>query len=175
MSLLTRKMQKGVPEEQVNETINDIKQGLNNAYLQLRELLTTFRLKLDDPSLENALQGTVAEFAEKCQHGIELKFEIPQNYLTANQEIHVLQIIRESLSNVHRHADASLAGVNLIKEDDKIKLEIWDDGKGLPTNLEQQGHFGLGIMKERAKSLNSVLNFKPNSPTGTKVLLEFIH
>ncbi|RTR33769.1 HAMP domain-containing protein [Shewanella atlantica] len=175
MSLLTRKMQKGLPEEQVNETINDIKQGLNNAYLQLRELLTTFRLKLDDPSLENALQGTVAEFAEKCQHGIELKFEIPQNYLTANQEIHVLQIIRESLSNVHRHADASLAGVNLIKEDDKIKLEIWDDGKGLPTNLEQQGHFGLGIMKERAKSLNSVLNFKPNSPTGTKVLLEFIH
>jgi len=175
MSLLTRKMQKGLPEDQVDETINDIKQGLNNAYLQLRELLTTFRLKLDDPSLENALQGTVAEFAEKCQHGIELKFEIPQNYLTANQEIHVLQIIRESLSNVHRHAQASDAGVNLTKADDKIKLEIWDNGKGLPKNLEQQGHFGLGIMKERAKSLNTVLSFEPHSPSGTQVMLEFIH
>ena len=34
MSLLTRKVQKKVPEEQVHETIDDIKNGLNNAYLQ---------------------------------------------------------------------------------------------------------------------------------------------
>lgn len=175
MSLLTRKMQKGLPEEQVNETIDDIKQGLNNAYLQLRELLTTFRLKLDDPSLENALQGTVAEFIEKCQHGIELKFELPQNYLSASQEVHVLQIIRESLSNVHRHAQATAAGVRLFKDNNKIYIDIWDNGKGISDNLEQQGHFGLGIMRERAKSLNAQLHVQANSPTGTQIMLEFIH
>ena len=53
MSLLTRKMQKQVPQTQVEETIEDIKEGLNSAYLQLRELLTTFRLKLDDPAIKN--------------------------------------------------------------------------------------------------------------------------
>jgi len=172
MSLLTRKMQKQLPEIQINETIEDIKQGLNNAYLQLRELLTTFRLKLEDPSLESALKGTVTEFSEKCQHPITLKVDLLQNDLTANQEIHLLQIIREALSNVHRHAQASKAGVILLKENNKIKVEIWDDGNGLPKNIEQYGHFGLSIMKERAKSLNTLIKLEKHSPHGTRVSLE---
>jgi len=175
MSLLTRKMQKQLPEEQINETIEDIKQGLNNAYLQLRELLTTFRLKLEDPSIENALKGTISEFSEKCQHPIALKFELPQNYLSPNQEIHLLQIIREALSNIHRHAQASKAGVLLLKEDNIIKLEIWDNGNGLPQHVEKYGHFGLSIMEERAKSLNTLIRLEKNQPQGTKVSLEFSH
>jgi len=175
MSLLTRKMQKQLPEVQINETIEDIKQGLNNAYLQLRELLTTFRLKLEDPSLESALKGTVTEFSEKCQHPITLKVDLPQNELTANQEIHLLQIIREALSNVHRHAQASKAGVILVKEMNKIKLEIWDNGAGLPKDIEQYGHFGLSIMQERAKSLSSLIRLENNIPQGTKVSLELVN
>lgn len=174
MSLLTRKMQKEVSKEQVSETIEDIKHGLNNAYQQLRELLTTFRLKLEDPSIENALQGTVTEFAEKCQHPIELNYKIPQNYLSANQEIHVLQIVREALSNVQRHADANNAGVSVIKIDNKVKVEIWDDGKGLLKDQQQAGHFGLGIMEERAKSLNTLIQLEERKPQGTRILFEFV-
>ncbi|TQV89105.1 HAMP domain-containing protein [Aliikangiella coralliicola] len=175
MSLLTRKMQKEVAKEQVSETIDDIKQGLNKAYQQLRELLTTFRLKLEDPSIENALQGTVTEFSTKCHHPIELDFQLPQNYLTANQEIHVLQIAREALSNIQRHAQAQQAKVSLYQENDLIKLEVWDDGIGLPHQLEQHGHFGLNIMQERAKSLGAKIEFLSKKPKGTHVVVEFKH
>ncbi len=173
MSLLTRKVQKEVAKEQLEDTMSDIKQGLNNAYLQLRELLTTFRLKLDDPSLESALQGTVAEFAEKCHHPIELNFNLPHNYLSANQEIHLLQIIREALSNVHRHAKASKAGVSITHVKNIINVEIWDDGQGLPNNFPEHGHFGLGIMEERAKSLNSLIELAAKDPNGTQVTFKF--
>ncbi len=181
MSLLTRKMQKTIKPEQLdkslhdslNETIEDIKQGLNAAYLQLRELLTTFRLKLDDPSIESALQGTIAEFSEKCQHPINFNFKLPQNYLSANQEIHLLQIVREALSNIHRHAHATKAGVCIKHKDNVVTVEIWDNGQGLPDTLPEHGHFGLGIMEERAKSLNSLIELVKREPKGTKVVLKF--
>jgi two-component system nitrate/nitrite sensor histidine kinase NarX len=176
MSLLKRKMDKNVGAETINDTIQDINNGLNSAYRQLRELLTTFRLKLDDPSLFNALQGTIIEFTEKCNHSIALDFDLPKNRLTANQEIHVLQIIREALSNVHRHSQASKAGVELSTHEGNITVKIWDDGIGLNSAnapLTEPGHFGMSIMNERASSLDSRLSVEPRRPQGTLVTLKF--
>ncbi len=175
MSLLTRKMQKSVPQAQVEETIEDIKEGLNSAYLQLRELLTTFRLKLDDPAIKNSLQSTITEFSAKCQHSIEFNYQLPQNYLSANQEIHLLQIVREALSNIHRHAGATKAGVSIVLDENKVKVQIWDNGSGLPESISEQGHFGIGIMQERAKSLNTSLYVDKRVEQGTLVSFEFNH
>ncbi len=175
MSLLTRKMQKNLPQAQVEETIEDIKEGLNSAYLQLRELLTTFRLKLDDPAIKNSLQSTITEFSAKCQHSIEFNYQLPQNYLSANQEIHLLQIVREALSNIHRHASATKAGVSIMLADNKVKVQVWDNGTGLSDNIGEQGHFGIGIMQERAKSLNTSLYVNNRVEQGTLVSFEFSH
>ncbi|MCW8834486.1 MAG: histidine kinase [Colwellia sp.] len=175
MSLLTRKMQKNLPQAQVEETIEDIKEGLNSAYLQLRELLTTFRLKLDDPAIKNSLQSTVTEFSAKCQYNIEFTYQLPQNYLSANQEIHLLQIVREALSNIHRHANASKAGISILLDDDKVKVQIWDNGAGLSESHNEQGHLGIGIMQERAKSLNAALYVEARAEQGTLVRFEFNH
>ena len=179
MSLLTRKMQKQVPQAQVEETIDDIKDGLNSAYSQLRELLTTFRLKLDDPSIKSALASTVTEFSAKCQHTIEFNYQLPANYLSANQEIHLLQIVREALSNIHRHANATLAGVSITLKDIKVRVKIWDNGKGLPESIieqgSKQGHFGLGIMQERAGSLNTQIHIANREEQGAVISFEFSH
>jgi len=179
MSLLTRKMQKQVPQAQVEETIDDIKDGLNSAYSQLRELLTTFRLKLDDPSIKSALASTVTEFSAKCQHSIEFNYQLPANYLSANQEIHLLQIVREALSNIHRHAKATLAGVTITLNDIKVTVKIWDNGIGFSESsikkLSKQGHFGLGIMEERAKSLNTLINIANREVQGAVISFEFSH
>ena len=175
MSLLTRKMQKQLPQAQVEETINDIKEGLNSAYLQLRELLTTFRLQLDDPSIKNALLGTITEFIAKCQHPIEFNYQLPDNYLSANQEIHLLQIIREALSNIHRHAQATLAGVDISLKNNQVNVKIWDNGKGLPEPVNKQGHFGISIMAERAMSLGTEIHLTTRGELGTLVSFEFTH
>ena len=175
MSLLTRKMQKQLPQEQVEETIDDIKDGLNSAYLQLRELLTTFRLQLDDPSIKNALLATITEFTAKCQHPIDFNYQLPNNYLNANQEIHLLQIIREALSNIHRHAQATLAGVEIVLKNSQVNVKIWDNGKGLPEPVSKHGHFGIGIMAERAMSLGTEIHLTTRGELGTLISFEFTH
>ena len=175
MSLLTRKMQKQLPQEEVEETIEDIKEGLSSAYLQLRELLTTFRLKLDDPAIKNALSAAATEFSAKCQHKIEFTYQVPDNYLNANQEIHLLQIVREALSNIHRHAKATLAGVDISLKENKIVVKIWDNGVGLPKSPTKHGHFGVDIMTERAISLNTQVHLSARAESGTLVSFEFSH
>lgn len=179
MSLLTRKMQKKLPQAQVEETIDDIKEGLNSAYSQLRELLTTFRLKLDDPSIKSALASTVIEFSAKCQHMIEFNYQLPENYLSANQEIHLLQIVREALSNIHRHAKASHASVSVTLKGTRVKVKIWDNGQGFTQSsiakANNQGHLGLGIMQERAKSLKTEIHFVNREEQGAMIYFEFSH
>jgi len=54
-----------------------------------------------------------------------------------------------------------------------VEISIIDNGKGLPREFSQQGHFGLGIMEERAKSLNTLINITNLLPHGTEINLHF--
>ena len=173
VSVLERQMDKKVDASIVESTIGELKSGLNNAYRQLRELLTTFRLKLDEPSLRNAIQATVVEFSARCHHPIALNYTLPSDLLSANEKVHVLQIVREALSNVHRHANASSAQVDIHSNGEGITVRITDDGIGLSENMDREGHYGIAIMKERSASLKASIKLTSAYDKGTQVLIQF--
>ncbi|ACV26759.1 ATP-binding protein [Kangiella koreensis] len=168
-SLLSRQLDKNLERNTIENTIGDLKDGLNNAYRQLRELLTTFRLQIEEPSLESALKGTVAEFSTKCGYEVELDYSITNQTLTSNQQIHALQIIREALSNVQRHSQASKAWVKLSIQGGKVHVEVIDNGIGIPDEMPEGTHYGLSIMNERAASLNANIDIRKAPPQGTIV------
>lgn len=101
-------------EDQINDVVRELKSGLNNAYLQLRELLTTFRLQLDAPGLEPALNTTVKEFSGRLGYEINYQCNLQHQRLTPNEEIHVLQLVREALANVVKHAFASQVKLSVV-------------------------------------------------------------
>jgi len=173
ISLLNKQFEKGLSHKQITPTINEISEGTNTAYKQLREVLTTFRLKLDQDSIEDSIQQSIHEFSIKCGYSIDLQYQLAEKTLRPHQEIHLLQIIREALSNIQKHSQATQASIQIIDCDGLIQIEISDNGCGLPSILSKEGHFGLNIMKERAKSLNASLKLSSNEPHGTKVLLNF--
>jgi len=173
ISLLNKQFEKGLSHKQITPTINEISEGTNTAYKQLREVLTTFRLKLDQDSIEDSIQQSIHEFSIKCGYSIDLQYQLAEKTLRPHQEIHLLQIIREALSNIQKHSQATQASIQIIDCDGLIQIEISDNGCGLPSILSKEGHFGLNIMKERAKSLNASLKLSNNEPHGTKVLLNF--
>ena len=171
---LERLKQKDDSEKQQQDAINDIRDGLSSAYRQLRELLTTFRLEIKESGLEAALQGTVAEYSEKIQIPIQLHYLLEHLPLTANEEIHALQIVRESLSNVNRHSQAEHASVSVRQLASKqVIISIEDDGVGLPENISIQGHYGTIIMQERALSLAGSVNIDNRKGGGVIVTLTF--
>ncbi|MDT8227172.1 two-component system sensor histidine kinase NarX [Pseudomonas aeruginosa] len=175
VSRLGTLLKREAPAEKIEDTLDELREGLNGAYRQLRELLTTFRLSLDEPSLEAALGNAVAEFGERGEVAIELDNHLQHVPLSPNEEIHVLQIVREALSNVVRHSQAQRAWVRLSSQaDGQVSIAVEDDGVGFDPQQNRSGHYGLTIMQERGQTLGSQLRFEARAPHGTRVLFSFV-
>ncbi|HBP1506498.1 ATPase [Pseudomonas aeruginosa] len=175
VSRLGTLLKREAPAEKIEDTLDELREGLNGAYRQLRELLTTFRLSLDEPSLEAAPGNAVAEFGERGEVTIELDNRLQHVPLSPNEEIHVLQIVREALSNVVRHSQAQRAWVRLSSQaDGQVSIAVEDDGVGFDPQQNRSGHYGLTIMQERGQTLGSQLRFEARAPHGTRVLFSFV-
>jgi two-component system nitrate/nitrite sensor histidine kinase NarX len=155
------------------EVLAELREGLNSAYRQLRELLTTFRLRIEGEGLAAALQTTVTEFSDRGGIPVTLDAHLAGCTLSANEEIHALQIIREALSNVLNHARAHRAEVRVTcNSDGSVSATVTDDGIGIHQAAGAH-HYGMTIMDERAKNLGGRLTVE-NLPTlGTRVTLHF--
>lgn len=162
------------PNADAREILTELRQGLNSAYRQLRELLTTFRLKIEGGGLAAALEKAVAEFSARSSLEIELVIHLAGCRLQPNEEIHILQIAREALSNILHHADARRASIAVeCGADRSVTLTIDDDGIGIEHRPAAAHHYGLTIMEERTRSLGGTLALCERQLGGTRVLLHF--
>lgn len=162
LSALTKALDKATTTQAdgdafIHQKIDNLKQGISGAYSQLRELLQTFRLKIDG-DFDSALQNACDEFGAKGNFNITLDNRMMTMNLTANEQIDVIQIIREALSNIHKHAQADNVAISLSQDSTgKVFLSIIDDGVGIDFNFNPEHHHGLKIMKERTANLRGDL------------------
>lgn len=159
----------------ITESITKIKEGLSSAYQHLRDLLVTFRLSLNDDSFDEALHNSANEFAKKGGFDVEIVNQVISLNLSASEQVNVIQIVREALSNICRHAKAASVKISFqyVPNSDDTVLRIADDGVGISHDFDQTHHHGLMIMQERAKSLGGHLTVKENTPKGTIIEANF--
>ncbi|MYS05815.1 sensor histidine kinase [Streptomyces sp. SID6041] len=112
------------------------------------------------------LRRTLDRFAEDT--GITVLAELPE--LTCDQQtrIALLRCTQESLANVRKHAGASTVSVFLDRQEDRIELEITDDGRGFV--VERSRGFGLDGMRRRLAELGGELTVTSSPGDGTRVL-----
>ena len=155
--------------------VAELREGLNNAYRQLRELITAFRLKMEHSRLEDSLVETAREFSRRGQLPVTVDHVGWHCILNPNEQIHIMQIIREALNNAVKHAQARHISIRLREQDQgEAVIDIRDDGVGLPASPERENHFGLHIMRERAEDLGGVLRLASPPHGGTQVQLRFV-
>ncbi|HJV25498.1 MAG TPA: histidine kinase [Aromatoleum sp.] len=173
-SLLSSALNGEQPGDEAQAVLADLKEGISSAYRQLRELLATFRLQIEG-DFSRLLANTVSEYAARSGIPIDLEVSVGDSHLTPNQEIHVLHIIREGLSNATRHARASRIRVMLRRlESGDLCLEIEDDGVGMkPPGGGEPHHFGLTIMSERARGLGGQFEIQSRPAGGTRLVVRF--
>lgn len=160
--------------DKAHGAVAELRTGLNSAYRQLRELLTTFRLQFDGTGLNQALCNMVEEFKQRGIPGLHVNNTLADIELSANEQVHVLQIIREALSNVEHHAHTPNAWVALKRIDgSSVCITIEDDGASYQPTAAEPHHYGTSIMRERSESLGGSLKLSHRSTTGTCVELRF--
>jgi len=165
--------------ERQQPIIDELREGLSSAYRHLRELLTTFRLKIDDEGLEGAILQTVIQLKARSNMNIQLNYALKDVPLSPSEEIHLLQILREASQNATNHSQGNNLEISLSQLPDKnIELIVKDNGVGLPEEPEKLNHYGLAIIKERSRHLHATLsvNSAPESDTehgNTEIKLHF--
>ena len=154
---------------------SSLQRAMTQANADLRDLLTNYRLKID----ESGLVQTVANLVERVRRetGIAVFFqnECRALALTPAQEIQVYYIIQEALTNIRKHSGARNVRIMLNNEDDLYTVLIEDDGLGMAggDGGTPGAHAGLAIMRERAGRLPGQLVIESEPGEGTRIVLIF--
>ena len=128
---------------------------------------------LEQRSLDNALADAVREFAETGPEETTFTVEGEVRFLQTSVETALLRICQESLTNLRRHAGASVASVKLSFESGRVKLTVKDDGRGFDTAVargrDDGGGFGFIGMEQRARLLQGNLLVTSGQGDGTTI------
>ena len=89
---------------------------------------------------------------------------------TLKQELHlgVYRILQEQLNNVLKHAEASEVFIQLEHRENRLQLQVADNGKGFVMNNQKNG-IGLVNMQTRAENLNGTFEIDSQPGKGCKI------
>lgn len=154
-----------------------IRNGLDEAYSELRELLAHFRAPFDERGLQAAIENVIERFRKETDILIFFQNQWDNIQLSSVLEMQVLRIIQEALANIRKHSQANAVRVFLKCDNQGTHtVLIEDDGVGIGEPVlhgEPGEHIGLSIMQERALRLGGELNIESEVGEGTRVILTF--
>ncbi|OAM30829.1 histidine kinase [Eikenella longinqua] len=158
---------------QINENLQYIKDGIQECYDDVRELLNNFRTKINNKDFAGVVQALTERFERQTRTAVRLSWHGNGPPLSTEQQLQVVFILQESLSNVRKHSQAGQVDIRFDNGQDFI-MSIQDDGCGFDTERikERNGHHvGLHIMRERASRIRAELTLQ-SAPGGTRVTLK---
>ena len=165
-----------VPPE-ARSDLRRIRNGLDEANTELRELLGSFRAPLDRHGLVPALSKLIDRFGQETGLHVLFQDNCRPFELEAAQELQILRIVQEALANIRKHAEAHTVRVLLTREGGSAyTILVEDDGVGFhaPRLAAQPGeHIGLSIMEERARRIGAELRIESEPGEGTRLELIF--
>ena len=155
--------------------LEQIREGVQESYDDVRELLVHFRTRVGNADLETAVRSALDKF--EGQTGIRAVFShrgtMPE--MTPEHVLQAMHIVQESLSNVRKHAKASRVDVELVCDGECV-LSISDNGNGFDVTCDAgDTHVGLSIMRERAHRIGAEMALESEHGKGTKVRLVLPH
>lgn len=173
---LQKLQQKDSPQEQIDSVIDELKNGLSSAYRELRELLTTFRLKLDGQSLKAAFEQTITQLKTRSDDfTFALDYQVSHIPFSPQEEIHLLQITREAMQNAFYHSKGDKIDIRInVDEFSSVTVFVEDNGIGMPSDPNKMNHYGLAIMQERSRNLGGDISFGKGLSGGTIVKFQFV-
>lgn len=120
--------------------------------------------------LEDALDDLVRGWSDL--HGIPATADVDPGVgpHPAVVEVALLRVAQEGLANVAKHAGAGRVGVTLTTFDDRVVLDVRDDGRGFdPGAVDGTTSFGLATMRDRLAGVGGTLEVETAPGRGTAI------
>lgn len=169
-------------DQKSSQYFSDVKTAVTRVHDNLREVMTYFRTRMDPLGLLHALQGIADGFFNRTGIELELRYTNQNLNLTDQQEVQVFHIVQEALANIAKYSMARHAALTINKTHQELEFLVEDDGLGMDdpsvstivTTAQEpvpSTHFGMEIMRNRAKRLGASFSVGNNDGGGTRVQL----
>jgi two-component system, NarL family, sensor kinase len=156
-----------VLERSLDMIDTSIKELRRVAYNMMPEMLTRFGLDEVLKDYCNTINATQLVSVKYHSHGMETR-------LDKSTEIIIYRIIQELLNNILKHASASEAFVNLVRERDRLSVVVEDNGRGYDTTLPGNNKgSGWTNIRARVGYLKGQVDVHSAAGKGTLVNMEF--
>ncbi|MCL4877284.1 MAG: GAF domain-containing sensor histidine kinase [Anaerolineae bacterium] len=158
-------------ERQYQSILSDLNQIIEDIRSYIRNLLSA---RDEQATLKQKIENLVAHFQDFSGVHVNVNVADELPLLTDIQRHNMMQILREALANVAKHAHASKVDLTITEKEKEIRLVVSDDGKGFDPIIidSERSQFGLRNMEQRARRINSRLQIQSNPGIGTTIILQ---
>ncbi len=164
----------GITSQKLDKLV-DVTQSAHN---EIREYIRSGRsLATMERDFISALNREILTFEEQTE--LKVKLDIPMGFtgeeLEPNVRVNLLNILKEALNNITKHAEALNVKIRFTFEQEQLCAVVEDDGKGFdisPSNLTDRNQFGISIMRERAATIGAKINIESAAGQGSRIALQ---
>lgn len=153
-------------KKMLGQTLVNTKNGLTETRRALVDLRSS---ELESYGLTQAIRNMGNSAAERG--GFKISFHLDKGMDVLSDEIgHCLyRTTQEALENTLRHANAKSMSINLLFDEDAIKLQVIDDGNGFIAKEVKKEHLGIRGMRERVEMLGGTFTVDSDLMSGTEI------
>jgi two-component system nitrate/nitrite sensor histidine kinase NarX len=164
-------------QAEARRSLEDLRRLTRGALAEMRALLAELRPStLTDSNLGDLLRLLGNAFTGRTNLPVEVTTS-GEGSLPAERQVALYRICQESLNNIAKHARASRVEIDLRQAEQPgrtSQMQIRDNGRGFdPAGLTPSGHYGLGMMRERAEAVGAVLTIVSQPGQGTEITIQW--
>jgi signal transduction histidine kinase len=122
-----------------------------------------------DAGLTETIRSQIQEFSSVSGLPVQFEVEGQERVVPLALSSSLYRIAQEALANIYRHAHASRISIRLAFCEDSVSLEVRDDGRGFPVDVESAGGRGLRNIHQRASELGGQVEISSAPGQGATV------
>lgn len=175
ISLIARTARKDLvrlqgPEE-IATDLGEMETIARESSLAMRDIVWLLERQQDSiGDLVQRMRETAGRLLREIHYTLECDSNKTAAKLSLDAKRHLFLFYKEAIHNVLKHSQANTVSIRLWDEDDKLALEILDNGVGLPVD-PQLSPAGVRKLEDRARVLDGLLQVASSKETGTRILL----
>jgi len=163
-------------QAEARRSLEDLRRLTRGALAEMRALLAELRPStLTDSSLGDLLSLLGNAFTGRTNIPVDVKIS-GEGSLPAEAQVSIYRICQEALNNIAKYAKASQVSIDLrhIRQPLGVELYIRDNGRGFDSSVQTpSGHYGLGMMRERAEAVGATLTITSQPGQGTEIAVHW--
>jgi signal transduction histidine kinase len=157
--------------------LDDTEQLVQESVVRMRSTMAEFRPPMLD---QYGLTAALYWYSEQYMRRTGIVIDINDRYLKDTRlpsdiEIALFRIVQEALNNIAKYANASQVNIEFLEQKDKILMTVTDNGTGFKVEQQEinsSGHWGMTIMRERARAINGQFFLRSVPGKGTQVVVQ---